>query len=91
MGVSAVCEFGGSDAEVSLITESSSMTMAAFLQRIIRDAKGKGEVHKSVDEQSAARFIAATLIGIKVNARAGASEESLRDIVRFAMKSLKAV
>jgi TetR/AcrR family transcriptional repressor of nem operon len=91
MGVSSICEFGGSDTEVSLITESSSMTMTTFLQRIIKDAKSKGEVPKSVDEQNAARFIAATLIGMKVSARAGASEESLRDIVRFAMKSLKAV
>jgi TetR/AcrR family transcriptional repressor of nem operon len=91
MGVSAICEFGAGDAEVALITGSSSMTMASFLERVLQDAKRRDEISEATDEQGAARFIASTLMGMKICARAGASEETLRDIVGFAMKSLRAV
>ena len=43
----------------------------------------------SVDARSAARFIAATLAGLKVQAKAGAPAETLREIAGFAVDSLK--
>jgi TetR/AcrR family transcriptional repressor of nem operon len=46
-------------------------------------------VAADVDAREAAAFIKATLVGIKVSARAGASPESLRGIARMAFRSLR--
>jgi AcrR family transcriptional regulator len=90
MGVNAICEFGQSDAEVALLNQSSGTTLTTALERLLRDAKAKGELGTSLDERAAAQFIISTLAGIKVSARAGASAQTLRSVASFAMQSLKA-
>jgi AcrR family transcriptional regulator len=90
MGVSAVCEFGQSDADVVTLTETSHMTLAASLERQLRDAKAKGEIPRSIDERAATQFINSTLLGMKLSARGGASHQTLKNIASFAIKSLKA-
>jgi len=89
LGISAVCEFGRSDPEVTMITDMAGRTMLSGLERRISEAKAAGEISKSVDAQTAAQFIMATLAGIKIAARSGATPESLRGIARMAMRSLK--
>ena len=89
LGISAVCEFGRSDPEVTMITDMASRTMLFGLERRISEARASGEISKSVDAQIAAQFIMATLAGIKIAARAGATAESLRGIARMAIRGLK--
>jgi TetR/AcrR family transcriptional regulator, transcriptional repressor for nem operon len=89
LGISAICEFGRSNPEVTMITEMASRTMLSGLERRISEAKASGEISKSVDAQIAAQFIMATLAGIKIAARAGATAESLRGIARMAIRGLK--
>ena len=89
LGISAVCEFGRSDPEVTMITDMASRTMLSGLEGRISEARASGEISKSVDAQIAAQFIMATLAGIKIAARAGATAESLRGIARMAIRGLK--
>jgi TetR/AcrR family transcriptional regulator, transcriptional repressor for nem operon len=89
LGISAVCEFGRSDPEVTMITDMASRTMLFGLERRISEARASGEISKRVDAQIAAQFIMATLAGIKIAARAGATAESLRGIARMAIRGLK--
>ena len=89
LGISAVCEFGRSDPEVTMITDMASRTMLFGLERRISEARASGEISKRVDAQIAAQFIMATLAGIKIAARAGATPEGLRGVARLAMRSLK--
>ncbi len=89
LGISAVCEFGRSDPEVTMITDMAGKTMLSSLERRVSEAKAAGEISRSVDAQTAAQFIMATLAGIKIAARSGATPESLRGIARMAMRSLK--
>jgi TetR/AcrR family transcriptional regulator, transcriptional repressor for nem operon len=89
LGISAICEFGRSDPEVTMITEMASRTMLSGLERRISEARASGEISKRVDAQIAAQFIMATLAGIKIAARAGAEAESLRGIARMAIRGLK--
>jgi len=89
LGISAVCEFGRSDPEVTIITDMAGRTMLSGLERRISEAKAAGEIGKGLDTQTAAQFIMATLAGIKIAARSGAAPQILRGIARMAMRSLK--
>jgi AcrR family transcriptional regulator len=89
LGVSAICEFGRSNPEVKMLTETAGRTVLSALERRIADAKRDGAVPKEVVVTEAASFIHATLAGIKVAARAGATPASLRGIARMALRSLR--
>jgi TetR/AcrR family transcriptional repressor of nem operon len=88
LGISAICEFGRSDSEVTIITEMASKTFMSALERRIAEAKAEGEMSKAISPQTAAQFLMATVAGIKIAARAGATKETLRGIARIALRGL---
>jgi TetR/AcrR family transcriptional regulator, transcriptional repressor for nem operon len=88
LGVGAVCEFGRSDPEVAMLTDTAGRTLLSALERRITEAKAVGEIGADVDVRTAAHFIAATFSGIKVAARGGAAPEVLHGIARMAIRSL---
>jgi TetR/AcrR family transcriptional repressor of nem operon len=90
MGVNATAELGQSDPDVAAAIRSSTRYCEATLERAIREAKKQGEIATSVDEKAAASFLLATLHGLRVSAKAGASPEGLRGIATFALRSLTA-
>lgn len=88
MGVNAICEFG-QDPDVAEARRASGERLEAGLARLVATGKASGDIDASVDPLSAARFIATTLAGMKVQAKAGAPAEVLRDVAAFAVGSLK--
>jgi AcrR family transcriptional regulator len=88
LGLSAICEFGRSHPEVTMLTDTAGRTVLSALERRISEAKANGDVPKDVDVTVAANFIAATVAGIKMAARAGAQPQMLRGIARMALRSL---
>jgi TetR/AcrR family transcriptional regulator, transcriptional repressor for nem operon len=89
LGISAICEYGRSDPEVTMLTDTAGRTILSAIARRISEAKADGDVSKDINVGEAAAFINATLAGIKLSARAGASPESLRGIARMALRSLR--
>ena len=89
MGVMAICEFGRSDAEVTALGKAANRTLLPALETVISDAQAEGEADADLDPRAAAEFISATLSGMKVAARGGASPETLRTIARMAIRSLR--
>jgi TetR/AcrR family transcriptional regulator, transcriptional repressor for nem operon len=89
LGISAICEFGRSNPEVTMVSEMASRMMVSALDRRIDEAKAVGQVPKDVTSADASAFIMAMLTGIKVAARAGASAERLKGIARMALRSLQ--
>jgi AcrR family transcriptional regulator len=87
-GVSSVCEFGRSDPEVAMLNDTAGRALRAALERRISEGKKSGEIDAGVNETAAAHFLMATLSGIEVAARGGASQEALRDIMQMALRSL---
>jgi TetR/AcrR family transcriptional repressor of nem operon len=59
------------------------------LKRRLREAASRAEMAPDIDIDDAAAFLASTLTGIKVAARAGASQDSLLGIARMALRSLR--
>jgi AcrR family transcriptional regulator len=89
LGVSAICEFGRSDPEVTIVTEMAGRMVRSALERRIVEAKAVGDVPRDVDVTEAASFIQAALVGIKMAARSGASAENLRGIARMVLRCLR--
>jgi TetR/AcrR family transcriptional repressor of nem operon len=88
MGVAAICEFGVSDLAVARIGTSSSAHLESVLRQLLRDAKAKSEVHASLNERAAARYLIATILGLKVMSKSGATPETLRDVAATALEGL---
>ncbi|MDB5058625.1 MAG: Transcriptional regulatory protein [Chloroflexi bacterium] len=91
MTVNATTELAHADPEVASLVKASGMLCEALFERVVREAKQKGELSPSIDERAAGRFILATIRGLRVSAKAGASPEALRDIACFALGGLKAM
>ena len=89
MGVNAICELAGEDAEVRSLTDTSSALLEATLAAVLDEGKSKGAIRRGIDSRAAARFLAATLSGMKVQAKAGVPREALRDVAAFAAGSLR--
>lgn len=89
LGVSAVCEFGRTDSEVSALTDKASRRLSSAIRTILEKSQGRGEVGTDVDPTEAVQFLGSTLSGMKVSARNGASPETLRGIARLAIRSLR--
>jgi AcrR family transcriptional regulator len=88
MGVNAICEFGQADPDVAASGAANAGVLQAALERVLREAKARGEVDRALDERAAGRFLQTTLTGLKVYARGGATPEALREIADFAIQGL---
>ena len=89
MGVNAVCELAGEDEAVVALTQSNAALLEATLKDVLEDGKKQGCIRHGIDSRAAARFLAATMSGLMVQAKAGASQETLHDVARFALDSLR--
>ncbi|ADO73104.1 TetR/AcrR family transcriptional regulator [Stigmatella aurantiaca] len=90
LSVNATAELAPSDPEVASMVKSASMLCEAAFERIVQEAKRKGEIRPSADERAAGRFLLSTIRGMRISAKAGSSPEALRDIARVALDGLKA-
>ncbi|WP_208249719.1 TetR/AcrR family transcriptional regulator [Rhizobium sp. T1470] len=89
LGVSAICEFGRTDADVSNLTDSASAMLGKAIVVLLEDGQRKGQLSAEVDPEVATQFLGATLSGMKVSARNGASPETQRAVARLAIRSLR--
>jgi TetR/AcrR family transcriptional repressor of nem operon len=89
MGINSICEFGTADSDVVEINRASGAALQAAFAKAVRKAKAAGEVPDSLRERDAAQYILATLAGMKVHAKGGASVPTLKQIARYAIQALK--
>ena len=87
--VNATNELASSDPDVAAVIRTSSARCEAAFERILREAKQRGEVDRSVDERVAARFLLSTIRGLRVSAKADVEPEDLRAIATLALSTLK--
>jgi TetR/AcrR family transcriptional repressor of nem operon len=89
LGVSSICEFGRSDAEVFSINAAAASSLQSALEKLILEAKNKKEIRSSLDSKTTARYLLTVITGIRVGARAGTSPEELRSIATMAIDGLR--
>jgi TetR/AcrR family transcriptional regulator, transcriptional repressor for nem operon len=88
LGVSAICEFGLRDADVTAAGAASHAVLASAVADALERAKLDGEVRAEIEIGPAADLYLALLAGLKVSARGGASANRLRQMARLAMQAL---
>lgn len=89
MGVNAIAEFGTADEEVNALRDASSKLLNHAVEVQLRAAAAGGEIAAGTDITQAAAFVAVTLSGMKISAKAGASIATLRAIASFAVQGLR--
>jgi TetR/AcrR family transcriptional repressor of nem operon len=89
LGINAISEFGQSDTAVSALGDASARRLEGALRATVSQARDKGEIDLGVDNEVAAQFLAASLAGIKISAKAGASRETLSNVVDMTINGLK--
>jgi AcrR family transcriptional regulator len=89
MGVNAISEFGTSDEEVNALRDASGKRLHRAVEAQLREAASSGEIPADTDINQATAFVAATLSGMKISAKAGASIATLRAIASFAVQGLR--
>jgi TetR/AcrR family transcriptional repressor of nem operon len=89
LGVSSICEFGASDAEVSSINDATASATKSVLVKLILEAKNKKEIRSSLDPKQTALYLLSVFSGMRVSARAGASPEELNAIAAIAIDGLR--
>ena len=89
LGVSSICEFGSSDAEISSINGASASSIKSVLEKLILEAKNKKEIRSSLDPKKTAFYLLSVVSGMRVSARAGASPEELNAIAAIAIDGLR--
>jgi AcrR family transcriptional regulator len=90
MGVNAIAEFGTTDEEVNALRDASAKRLNHAVEAQLRSAAANGEIAADTDIAQAAAFVAATLSGMKISAKAGASIATLRAIASLAVQGLRA-
>jgi TetR/AcrR family transcriptional regulator, transcriptional repressor for nem operon len=89
MSVGAISEFGQTDTEISTMGQENRDLLHAALEKALRKARAERDVAASIDISAAATFLQATLLGLKVSAKAGLDTAGLRQVVDLAMEALK--
>ncbi|MCE9672243.1 TetR/AcrR family transcriptional regulator [Myxococcus stipitatus] len=90
MGVNAIIELAQKDADVASLSKAATKTCEAAFERIVEEARRRGEVPAAIDARQAGRFLLNALQGLRVTAKAGASPAALREITAFTVSSLRA-
>lgn len=89
LGISAICEFGRTDPEINMMTETVHKALLSALEQCLSAAQKAGEIGADIKPAAAAQFLTVNLIGLRVAARAGASAQSLREIAALALRNLR--
>ena len=88
MLVNATTELAQDDPQVLAIVKTNASSCEAAFTRAIQTAQQLGQLPVRLDATAAGRFLFATVQGLRVTAKAGATPESLRDVALFALASL---
>lgn len=90
MGVNAICEFGQEDVEVNHLTAHSAGRLHYAFEQTLEQAQQQGELAATTDLSGACDFLMATLSGMKIASKGGATVEQLERIAGFALRALSA-
>jgi TetR/AcrR family transcriptional repressor of nem operon len=86
LSVSSICEFGDADPAIHAVNEAAKKTLLGALELCIAEGQSVGQIDLAIDVEVAAQFVMASLAGIKLAARGGATQQNLRDIAAMVIR-----
>lgn len=89
LGVGSICEFGRSRPELVAIRDAADHAMRSMVVTRIEQAQAQGDVAPDLSPDTVASFIIASFSGLRIAARAGASDTELQALGDLAMRALR--
>jgi TetR/AcrR family transcriptional repressor of nem operon len=87
--VNTAVELSSHDPEVKDLVNRNNQSVVDALTRAIEKGQKSGQVNQNSTPLAVARFIFSTISGLRVTARSGADEKTLKDIASVTLQSLK--
>jgi TetR/AcrR family transcriptional repressor of nem operon len=87
--VNTAVELSSHDPEVKDLVNLNNQSVVDALTRAIEKGQKSGQINQDSAPLAVARFIFSTISGLRVTARSGADEKTLKDIVSVTLQSLK--
>ncbi|MBP1884476.1 TetR/AcrR family transcriptional regulator [Sinorhizobium mexicanum] len=88
LGVSSICEFGQSRPELTALQYAADRRLKEAARERIGEAQATGDVEKTLSAEEVANFLFASIAGMRIAARGGASREHLRSLARLALRAI---
>ncbi len=89
MGIGAIVEFAETRPDLVEIRKVAGAALQKALAETIARAQSEGDVDASLDPEELATFVIATVSGIRIAARGGASASHLHALVQLALRALR--
>lgn len=90
MMVNATTELAHDDAEVQQVVQGNACSCEVAFENAVLRAQKLGQLPAERDPRRVGRFLFATLMGLRVMARGGASADVLRDVAQVALGGIGA-
>ena len=87
--VNTTVELAPHDPEIAASMRAYGAQVEAMFEACVRRGQQEGGVRADLEPRAAARFLATTMLGLAVTARAAPSREALTDVVRIALAALE--
>jgi TetR/AcrR family transcriptional repressor of nem operon len=87
--VNTAVELAGQDKEIGDMVNNNNLSVEDALTKLIENGQQQGQFSIKKTARTLARFVFANITGVRVAARTGAGEQTLRDIVDVAIAALK--
>ncbi|MEU0384507.1 TetR/AcrR family transcriptional regulator [Streptomyces chartreusis] len=88
LGVNTVVELAGRDPEAAGLLESDTVRRLALYRAVLEQGRRDGSITTARDPEALARFLNATVAGLRVSSQGGADRADLEMIVETAMDAL---
>jgi hypothetical protein len=89
LGVNSICEFGRDHTDLTAIHEAAAGVINTGIVSRLREARTEGDLAPGISPEQGADFLTASMAGIRIAARGGASPDQLQSLGRLALRALK--
>lgn len=89
LGIGSICEFGQSRPELTQLHQTADRRLKAATRKRLEEAQAAGDVSSTLSSEAVADFLFASVAGIRIAARSGASRKHLKSLSRLALRAIK--
>lgn len=89
LGISSICEFGQSRAELTHIYQTADRRLMHATRQRLDEAQAAGDISGTLSSDEMADFLFASVAGIRIAARSGASRKQLQSLGRLALRAIE--
>jgi AcrR family transcriptional regulator len=89
LGVGSICEFGVSRPDLTEVHALLAKPLRHAIAARVREAQRDGDVGSNLDPEAVSEFLIASIAGIRVAGRGGATRVALTGLADMALKALR--